>query len=98
MLRAYAHFGSKRRPDGRLIWKRDPKIANGFVPTELWRFVQKIKCPIIYVLGGRSTIVPAETQEQLKKTLPQVQIATIPGLGHYPSEENSEEFLVIVDR
>lgn len=98
ILRAYAHFGSKRRADGRIIWKRDPKIANGFVPTELWRLVRQIKSPIIYILGGRSTIVPAETQEQLRRTLPQVQIVTIPGLGHYPSEENPKDFLAIVDR
>src|SRR5215467_13084384 len=25
ILRAYAHFGSKPRADGRIIWKRDPK-------------------------------------------------------------------------
>ena len=98
ILRAYAHFGSKRRADGRVIWKRDPKIGNGFVPTELWRFVRQIKSPIIFVLGGRSTIVPAETQEQLRRTLPQVQIVTMPGLGHYPSEENAKDFLAIVDR
>jgi len=30
--------------------------------------------------------------------LPQVQIVTMPGLGHYPSEERPEEFLAIVDR
>ncbi|PYS29361.1 MAG: hypothetical protein DMG11_09320 [Acidobacteria bacterium] len=97
ILRAYAHFGSKKRPDGRVIWKRDPGIGNGFVPTELWRFVRQIKSPIIYVLGGRSTIVPAATQEELRKTLPQVQIVTMPGLGHYPSEENPKDFLAIVD-
>jgi len=97
ILRAYAHFGSKKRPDGRVIWKRDPGIGNGFVPTELWRFVRQIKSPIIYVLGGRSTIVPAATQEELRKTLPQVQIVTMPGLGHYPSEENPKDFLPIVD-
>jgi len=98
ILRAYAHFGSKRRADGRIIWKRDPKIANGFVPTELWRFVRQIKSPAIYILGGRSTIVPAQTQEQLRTALPQVQIVTMPGLGHYPSEENAKDFLAIVDR
>ena len=97
ILRAYAHFGSKKRSDGRVIWKRDPGIGNGFVPTELWRFVRQIKSPIIYVLGGRSTIVPAATQEELRKTLPQVQIVTMPGLGHYPSEENPKDFLPIVD-
>ena len=98
VLRAYAHYGSKRRPDGRVIWKRDPAIGNGFVPTELWRFVREIKSPIIYVLGGRSTIVPAGTQDELKKALPQAQIATIPGVGHYPSEENTQAYLVIVDK
>jgi len=98
VLRAYVKYGSKRRADGRVIWKRDPKIANGFVPTELWRFVREIKSPIIYILGGRSTIVPAATQQQLKQTLPQVQIETLPGLGHYPSEENTKDFLMVVDR
>ena len=98
VLAAYVKYGSRRRPDGSVIWKRDPKIANGFVPTELWRFVREIKAPIIYVLGGRSNIVPAATQEELKKTLPQVQIVTLPGLGHYPSEENPKDFLEMVDK
>ena len=98
ILRAYAHYGSKKRADGRVIWKRDPAIGNGFVPTELWRFVRQIKSPIIYIVGGRSTIVPVATQEELKKALPQAQIVTIPGVGHYPSEEKPDEFLTIVDK
>ncbi len=98
ILRAYVHFGTKRRGDGRLIWKRDPAIGNGFVPTELWRFVREIKSPIIYILGGRSTIVPAATQTELKKTLSQAQIETIPGAGHYPSEENEKDFAAIIDK
>ncbi len=98
ILRAYTHYGSKPRADGRIVWKRDPAIGNGFVPTELWRFVREIKAPIIYILGGRSTIVPAETQGELKRALPQVQIVTIPGAGHYPNEENTKEFLAIVDK
>src|SRR5215468_1695459 len=98
ILRAYVHYGSKKRADGRIIWKRDPAIGNGFIPTELWRFVREIKSPIIYVLGGRSTIVPAGTQDELKKALPQAQIVTIPGVGHYPSEENTQAYLAIVDK
>lgn len=98
VLAAYVRYGSKRRPDGRVIWKRDPNIANGFVPTELWRYVRQIKAPILYVVGGRSTIVPAETQQQLQQILAQAQIVTMPGLGHYPSEENTKDFLEIVDK
>lgn len=95
-LRAYAHFGTKRSPEGRLIWKRDPNLAKGFVETELWQYVRRITSPTIYVIGGRSTIVPLETQEQLKKTIPGVQIVTMDGLGHYPSEESPDEFMRIV--
>jgi esterase len=98
IVRAYAHYGSKPRADGRIIWKRDPAIGNGFVPTELWRFVREIRSPIIYVIGGRSTIVPAATQEALKKALAQAQIVTMSGLGHYPSEEDAAGFIAIVDK
>ena len=97
VLRTLAQYGSKRRADGRIVWKRDPGIGKGFVPTELWQTVRQIKAPIIYILGGASSIVPAETQEQLRKALPQVQIITMPGLGHYPSDEKPEDFLVIAD-
>src|SRR5262249_51378242 len=79
VFEAYVKYGSKHRADGRVIWKHDPRIANGFIPTELWRFVREIKSPIIYVLGGRSNIVPAATQQELKQTLPQVQIVSLPG-------------------
>lgn len=98
ILRAYAHFGSKQREDGRIVWKRDPNLAKGFVPTELWEYVRKITCPTIYILGGASRIVPPESQEKLKSTIPGVQIVVMPGLGHYPDQESTAEFLTIVRR
>ena len=60
----------RKRADGRIEWKRDPQLVNGFVATDLWRFVRDIKAPIVYILGGRSNIVPPETQAELRKTLP----------------------------
>lgn len=96
LQRNYAHFGSKLREDGRVVWKRDPNLVKGFVPTELWQYVSKIKCPTIYILGGASSIVPPETQKQLKDTLPSVEIITMPGLGHYPHVEAPEDYLKIV--
>jgi len=97
VLQPYVRFGTKRRADGRVVWKRDPNLVKGFVETELWRYVRDIKAPILYVLGGRSTIVAPATQEQLQKTLPQARIVTIPDTGHYPSDERPEEFVRIVD-
>jgi esterase len=98
LLRTYAHFGTTRRPDGRIVWKRDPNLVKGFVPTELWSHVQRIKAPVIYVLGGASTIVPAATQAELKRRLPDCEIVTMPGLGHYPDQEDPSGFLAIADR
>jgi pimeloyl-ACP methyl ester carboxylesterase len=98
VLLGFVQHGSKQNAEGRTVWKRDPAILNGFVPTELWAIVRKIKAPIIYILGGASTIVPPETQEELRRALPQVEIVTMPGLGHYPSDEKPADFLAIVDR
>lgn len=96
LQRNYAHFGSKVREDGRVVWKRDPNLVKGFVPTELWQYVRKINCPTIYILGGASSIVPPETQKELKATLPSVEIVTMPGLGHYPHVESPGDYLKIV--
>jgi esterase len=97
LLRTYAHFGLKRRDDGRLIWKRDPNLVKGFIETELWGSVSRIMAPTLYVIGGGSRIVPPETQQKLKDTLPNVRIVVMPGLGHYPDEEDTPGFMKIVN-
>lgn len=98
VLEAYVRYGTKKRTDGRVEWKRDPQLVNGFIATDLWRFVREIKSPILYILGGRSNIVPLETQEELKKTLPNAQLATVADVGHYPSDEKPDEVVAIVNR
>jgi len=97
-LQSYARYGAKPRADGRVVWKRDPDLVKGFLPTELWRYVSRITAPTIYILGGKSTIVPPETQRRLKETLPRCEIVVMPGLGHYPDVEDPPAFLAIVDR
>ena len=96
VLKELVRYGSKQRADGRIVWKRDPAILNGFVPTELWATVRLIKAPIIYILGGASTIVPLETQREIKTALPQAQIVTMPGLGHYPHLESPGPYVDII--
>ena len=98
LLRTYAHFGLKPGPNGRLIWKRDPNLVKGFVSTELWDYVRRITSPTLYVIGGASRIVPPDAQARLMQTLPNCEIVTMPGLGHYPSEEDASGFLAIVNR
>ena len=98
VLRAFVEHASCRRADGRIIWKRDPAILKGFVPTELWDTVGRITAPIAYIVGGASAIVPLETQQRLSAMLPRAEITTLPGLGHYPSDEEPARFLEVVDQ
>lgn len=98
LLRHFVQHASTLRDDGRVAWKRDPAILKGFVPTELWDVVRQIRAPIVYVLGGLSAIVPPETQLELQRLLPRARIVMLAGLGHYPSDENAELFLGVVDR
>lgn len=98
LLRTYARYGLTRRSDGRMVWKRDPNLVKGFVVTELWHHVRRVTAPTIYILGGASTIVPAATQQRLKETLPQVEVVTMPGLGHYPDAEDTAGFMTILNR
>ena len=98
ILRSYVKSAIKRRADGRYVWKRDPQLSKGFVPTELWQHIRKISCPTIYILGGKSTIVPPETQDQLRKTIRGVEIVTVPDAGHYPDWEKPAETFAIMDR
>ncbi len=98
VLEPYVRYGTRKRADGRIEWKRDPQLVKGFVATDLWRFVRDIKAPILYILGSRSTIVPPETQAELRKTLPNAQLITIADVGHYPSDEKPDEVVRIVNR
>ena len=41
--------------------------------------------------------MPPETQQRLKDTLPDCRIVVMPGLGHYPDEEDTDGFLAIVN-
>ena len=98
VIRPYVRYGTKRRADGRIVWKRDPNLVKGFVATDLWQYIRNITAPTIYILGGRSKIVPPETQQELRTRLRNVEIVTIPETGHYPSDEKPAEFVAIVDR
>ncbi len=98
IIRNMARHGTKRREDGRIIWKRDPNTVKGFVETELWQYVSRITAPIIYIIGGASRIVPPDTQAKLKATLPTGEVVVMPGLGHYPNEEDTKGFLTIANR
>jgi len=47
---------------------------------------------------GASRIVPATSQQRRNEILPDVETVTMPGLGHYPREDDTLGLLAIVNR
>jgi pimeloyl-ACP methyl ester carboxylesterase len=54
--RTLVRYGTKRRDDGRLIWKRDPNYVKGLVVGDVWQYVRRVTAPTLYVLCAESTI------------------------------------------
>jgi pimeloyl-ACP methyl ester carboxylesterase len=96
MHRNWIRYETKRQENGRVVWKYDPAVTKGFVPTELWAYVRRIKAPTIYLLGAESKIVPPPTQERLEALLPNIKVVTVPDAGHYPHQETPQVFLAVV--
>ena len=77
--------------NGRVLSK-PPILIHGIA-----RHAHTFTAPTIYILGGKSTIVPANTPQELKKLLRDCKIVTMHGLGHYPDVKPSR-LLAIADR
>ena len=78
------------------IVKYDPDITAGLGPIELWQYVKKFKSPVLYIVGANSNLVPKETQAQLKATLPNIEVLSIPDAGHSPHQDNPQVWLAVV--
>jgi pimeloyl-ACP methyl ester carboxylesterase len=96
MQRNWIRYETRRLENGRVVWKYDPAVTKGFVPTELWDYVKRITAPTIYLLGAESNIVPPATQQRLEALLPHIRIVTVPNAGHYPHQETPQVFLAVV--
>jgi pimeloyl-ACP methyl ester carboxylesterase len=95
-LRERIRYESKKLPNGRVGWKYDPDITAGLGPIELWPYVRKFKSPVLYIVGANSNLLPKETQAQLKATLPNIEVVTIPDAGHTPHQDNPQVWLAVV--
>lgn len=96
--RPLIQHGTKRRQDGRLIWKRDPNYVKGLVVGDVWQYVRRIKAPTLYVLGADSTIVPERTRQQLRAVGPHIELVVMPGIGHWPSKEAPDAYVTVLKR
>jgi pimeloyl-ACP methyl ester carboxylesterase len=87
-----ALHATKRLPNGKLGLKRDPAIQLDFVPLELWRYVEKVRVPLLLLIGSESNIVGEDQQTRFRELRPDIEMVTIEGAGHIIVHDKAEEF------
>lgn len=92
----------KVQPSGRIGYDYDMRIAEPFrVPGgesgfDMWTAFAGLKdIPIVLVRGGHSEILSEETALEMKARKPDLEIATVPDVGHAPVLDEPEAEIAI---
>lgn len=87
-----------REKEGRLWLKPTGSAVRGGLTVNLWPYVEKIKTPMLLLIGESSTLVTPETRARMERTLPSLEAEVVNGAGHMIPQEKSEEFEKLVRR
>lgn len=84
----------KTAPNGRLVLRYDPGIAQPFFAAlqtngagrdiDLWPLYDAIRCPTLVIRGARSDLLSRETVAAMRERGPRAQSVEIPDVGHAP--------------
>ncbi|WP_333660632.1 alpha/beta fold hydrolase [Acinetobacter sp.] len=81
---------------GRIHWRHDQEgIAKArltFPSIDLWPAVESLNCPTLFIKGGLSDFLSAETLKQIREKKKHVQAVEIAGASHYVHDDQTEQF------
>lgn len=63
--------------------------------VNLWKFWNKIRCPILVVRGSASDVLTQDTLKKMQTSNPQVTAVELPGIGHAPTLMDREQIEMI---
>ncbi len=92
-LEAYLECGLLEKDPDRAVLKCDPELeARIFesVPLDVWRYAEKISCPVLAIRGEHSDAFTADAAERLKSLIDDYKLETIPESGHFVPMEKPE--------
>ena len=78
--------------DGRYRFKYNGAAIRGHIEADLWPYAERLSVPTLLMLGGRDSIVPAETVEKMKNTIPGLKVVTVDGATHAIPQDKPEAF------
>jgi pimeloyl-ACP methyl ester carboxylesterase len=85
-VEAYLECGLLEKDSETAVLKCDPELeAQIFesVPHDVWRYANRITCPVLAIRGEHSDVFTAESARRLKQIIPDCEAATIPDAGHF---------------
>lgn len=82
--------------DGGLRLKADPWASIQWQPDDLWDEFRRITRPLLLVRGGRSTILDAQTLQDMDMALDSARSITLEKSGHNTFADMEPEFLDVV--
>lgn len=93
-VQAYLECGLLEKDEETAVLKCDPELeAQIFesIPLNVWRYGEKIRCPVLAIRGELSDTFLADAAERLKKSIADYELQTIPRSGHFPPMEKPQE-------
>jgi len=96
LLRRSLRHSLRQRPDGKWVWKADPRpreqnARQAPLPDRykaLWAEVEHITCPTLVLRGAESDVLLDEDAERLASRLPNGRWVKIPHAGHTVQGDN----------
>ena len=83
--------------DGKLRRKKTGDALRGSLATDLWPYVERMKVPTLLLRGATSQTVTEETVARMERTLPDLEVVTVEGVGHMIPQGKPAEFLGLLE-
>jgi esterase len=105
MLRHRLRYRLREQPDGTVTWRND--VRNLFpwrdryeplLTDPQWEFLARMKCPVLLIRGGRSTVLRREVAEQMAATNRRIELVEVAKAGHWVHREQAEVCAALVER
>jgi esterase len=82
--------------EGGLIPRYDPNASIHWAPLDLWDEARTITRPTLFIRGGRSTVLDAETLQRMDMEIEPARSITLEKSGHNTFFDMESEFIAVV--
>jgi len=84
------------RIEGKLWLKpRGDSVRSGLL-IDLWPYVERIKCPVLLLIGELSDLVSPETAEKMENKVLEIEAVIVEGTGHMIPQDVPDKFEYLV--